>query len=247
MSSKVCSAITSNGVQCCGSSMKSKDVCWKHIPNNSNIIHSLPVLPIVNPSDITFSSENVQSSCCQWKNKYGEYVCKNEGNNYKFCEFHFEKFNYFYGIFKRLLQICNSYIQEGVTFDSFMKEFLNLVKFVIKYKELLVNCSMDTSTKIFIAKYYDTLETITYGKIHRNLKFNKKSTPIRVYIVEMLKFKYDIMTLQVELQIKKSRSELVSNTIKIQKLSEIYVKSNSKDICPVICRGIEKNILSFIV
>jgi len=128
-----------------------------------------------------------------------------------------------------------------------MKEFLNLVKFVIKYKELLVNCSMDTSTKIFIAKYYDTLETITYGKIHRNLKFNKKSTPIRVYIVEMLKFKYDIMTLQVELQIKKSRSELVSNTIKIQKLSEIYVKSNSKDICPVICRGIEKNILSFIV
>ena len=63
----------------------------------------------------------------------------------------------------------------------------------------------------------------------------------------MLKFKFDIVNLEVELQIKKSRSELISNSIKIQKLSEIYIKSNSKDICPVICRGIDKNILSFIV
>jgi hypothetical protein len=106
---------------------------------------------------------------------------------------------------------------------------------------------MDTSTKIFIAKYHQTLETIMYGSINRNLKFHKKSKPIEFYIAEMLKYKSDIITLQVDLQIKKSQKELVSNTIKIQKLSEIYVKSNMKDICPVICRGIDKNILSFIV
>ena len=248
MSSQSCTAITTKGTQCRCHSVKGRNVCWKHLSNVSNIVHASPVLPIVNINSIIFSSDDVPETCCQWKNKYGEYICNHDANSgYKFCEHHYAKFNRFYGIFKYLLQLCNLYVQEGATFDSFMKLFLNLVKFVTKYKELLVNCSMDTSTKIFIAKYHQTLETIMYGSINRNLKFHKKSKPIEFYIAEMLKYKSDIITLQVDLQIKKSQKELVSNTIKIQKLSEIYVKSNMKDICPVICRGIDKNILSFIV
>ena len=211
----------------------------------SSKVHFLPALPVVVPSSITFSSDCIPSTCCQWKNKYGEYVCKHEVVNYKFCEHHYPKFNRFYGILKHLTEIYIEYVEENFIVPSF-KILLNLINYVLKYKELLVNCSMNHFTKILTKKYWYILEKLQCEKIHRNFKFHKSKT-IDFYINEMLKFKFDIVNHEVELQIKKSRSELISNSIKIQKLSEIYIKSNSKDICPVICRGIDKNILSFIV
>jgi hypothetical protein len=108
---------------------------------------------------------------------------------------------------------------------------------------------MDKFSHISINKVNDFINTFSTGFVNINLVMCKNSVPCEIHIQNLLKLKEKIKSILVEDQIKKARNEIVSNSIKIFKLSEIYVKEseNSNKMYSVISKGIDKHILSFII
>jgi len=246
--SKFCDSLTSSGRMCCNYHIKGEKWCYKHKPKYSTKIlcHGLPA---VQKMSIVFSDNNVSECNCKWKNKYGEFSCKEEKKQYKFCDEHYEKFNKFKNVVNKCLNLLTLYQINRGRVDSYMKLFFQFYNFIIKYKEILVNCSMDKFSHISINKVNDFINTFSTGFVNINLVMCKNSVPCEIHIQNLLKLKEKIKSILVEDQIKKARNEIVSNSIKIFKLSEIYVKEseNSNKMYSVISKGIDKHILSFII
>jgi hypothetical protein len=119
---------------------------------------------------------------------------------------------------------------------------------MIKHKEKFVYYSMNKIIQSAIIKHNEILLAfININVTPLALVIHKNSIPITQHINKMKKLKNVLNTIRVNEQIENSRKELINANINIHMLSEIYIKTNSKDICPVFCKGIDKNILSFVV
>ena len=152
---------------------------------------------------------------------------------------------------KKIVEIGEKYKRQQNTIDSYMKLIYNLVKLSIKYKEYFVNFQFDGLLKSIIRMFKTNIEYLSQN--HTNLTspltFHNKSKPIENCINNFIEYKNEMKMFFSDIQIKKAKSEIVSNVIKIHKLSEIYLKQSeiSNEIMPVICKGIDQKILSFIV
>jgi len=244
MSSKFCNSVTSSGRSCCNFHMKDEKYCYQHKKKLSpNIFHGKPALQF---NDISFNDN--KTGKCTFKNKYGEYICNCNDTEYRLCLEHTLSLKKFTSTFSKLLNLLFIYRIQRYTLDSFMKLYLNLFNYMIKHKEKFVYYSMNNVIKSAILKHNEILLSL----INRNdtplaLVIHKNSIPITQHINKMNELKNILNTLHVNEQIENSRKELINVNINIHMLSEIYIKTNSKDICPVFCKGIDKNILSFVV
>lgn len=216
--------------------------------SSQSIIHykqSLEYKPII------FNTEYNENKC-HFVNKFGEYSCKEnksynkETKNCKYCDKHNILLNNFIYKMKHIMSKVEYYKRQRYTIDSYIKLICNIANYFLKHKEHFVNYSLNKLINSLITMLDDNINRLSTCNFNTSLVLYKKSKRNIYHIERLLHFKKQIKLINTDLQIKKSKSEMVSNNIKLNKLSEIYIKSNSK-IVPVICKGIEQKILSFIV
>ena len=227
--------------------------------SQSSIIHGFSVLPSVK---FNFSFEGTSmlpiinmdtnekpqfnpSNCC-FKDKYDNYCCENNhSEKSKFCKEHNELLVNFKLKLTKILNILDDCKYNNYTLDSYMKCLFNFFSCCFKHKELLVNFSLERLENVIVNKYYEHLVAIINENITNLLIIYNKSISFEKHLSNLLKIEQKIKSLNVKRQIQTANHTLISNKIKIQKLSEIYVKTNSYTILPVICKGIDSKILSF--
>ena len=187
----------------------------------SKIIHGQPV---ISPKTISFKDETTQCQC-QYKNKFGENQCNKNTVKSNFCKSHNTELKKHISIIKNLQETFFNLTSQKSKF----KLFVNLYRYILKHKEIFVNYNL--------GKLYDSLFEIYKYNLNDYVEGKRKNVNLLLNI--------DIESVDVKKQIETNRKLLVSNSIKLQKLSEIYIKQN--DILPVFCKGIDSKIMSFIV
>jgi len=225
--------------------------------SQSSIFHGLPVLanvklifsfegtstlPIINTDEkLQYNPRN-----CSFKNKYGYYCCKNNHTEKsKLCKEHNELLLKFKLNISKILNVLDDCKDNNYTLDSYMKCLFNFFNYCFKHKGLLVSFSLDRLENVIVSKYYEHLVAIIDENITDDLIIYNKSISFEKHLSNLLKIEKKIKTLNINRQIESAKHTLISNKIKIQKLSEIYVKTNSHTVLPVICKGIDSKILSF--
>lgn len=214
--------------------------------NQSCIVHIKPTSELV---PIVFNDKHVEN-CCQFKNKFGEFVCNEKIKKYsEFCEKHFDiSFDLkhkFYKIINTLLKKENS-----TTIDDFMNIFYGIYNCFFKHRELFICFSANKTfikfTNLMVEKLILFRNKLMSSK-KLSLKIHKKSMPIEYHLEKLSELLEKSNEILINKQIDKARTSLIANNIKINKLSEIHlrIQPNSNDIRSVISKGIDKKILSF--
>ena len=220
----------------------------------SYIVHKVPAFSLMS---IIFNDEPVAEGCCEYRNKFGEYICNKSIIEGKFCIEHYLIAINFKQTANKLIQIGNNYKNQLHTLDSFMKLFYNIMNYFFVNREHFVNFSNDQSiyrlNNILIQKLIQlrtSLINYTYDRnsISCNLKIFKNSLPLKYHIDNLVELQDKINDTIIIVQINKARESLISNNIKLFKLSEIQLKTTheSNKSCVIITKDIKDKILSFI-
>ena len=249
----ICKGITLKGKQCKRLVFKNKVYCFQHI--NQSIKHGVPV---IQPVDINFIKETIENKSkpimqCIKRNKYGEYICKEQwvSESRKCCEKHNSEFIKFHGDLKRILDTNINHISYyHASYERKLKTYHHIVNYMRKHKEkilylsdeamfALVN-SVKTTLSALSEELYKSNYFLVPFKIRRqNKSYEYYKSKLELYISELESYTPSV-------QIKKNIDILMSNSVKLQKVSECYVKVENSHL-PVICKGINEKILSFIV
>jgi|LakMenE18May11ns_1017448.scaffolds.fasta_scaffold9745412_2 hypothetical protein len=196
--------------------------------SQSTLIHKQPVLAEVS---IKFKNPSTNTNKCCYRNKYGESICNKNAIDNRCCKKHIDELKKFTLVYKRIFLITEQI--RPFVHDTKMKS--HLFNFAIKHKECFLKFNLENLSKAIIQKFNELLLVVEGDEIfHQNVDFT--------YFKKM---KIDIDNLDVDKQIKMNRNTLTSNLIKIQKLSEIHVQN--KYAYPVICKGIDDKIISYII
>ena len=203
-------------------------------------------LPIINMDDIDVNKLWFNSRNCCFKDKYGHFCCRNDhSEKSNFCKEHNDLLLKFKRITHKILNVLDDCKNNNYTLDSYMKCLFNLFNYLFKHKGLLVSFSLERLENVIVSKYYEHLMAIIDEHISIDLVIYNKSISYEKHLSNLLKIEQKIKGLNVKRQIETAKHRLISNKIKIQKLSEIYIKTNSNTVLPVICKGIDSKILSF--
>ena len=242
-SSKCCDAITIKGRKCRNYTMISSKWCFQHKKFSSDVVvHTTPVVAF-NP--IVFSQHDPSQSTCQFRNKFGEFVCKNDKMCTKFCQEHNDKLTPFVLTLRKLLNLTKFYKDNNFTIDSFFKLVKNIVIFFLKHKDLIVSFGLVQIVDNFINMINDNIISLN-GTFITNLVIHRNSKEFGFFVNMLFDLRDELLNIRFHVQIDRARNILVSNNIKVNKLTEICLKQNEK-LMPVFCKGIDKKILSFIV
>lgn len=244
--SQCCDAVTLKGLNCRNYVMKDSKWCFQHHKkfSRNSIVHTAPVVEF---QPIVFSQHIPSSLTCQCRNKFGEYVCKNEKTRNKLCQEHNEKFAPFVETLKKLLNLTQYYKDNHYTVDSFFKLMTNVCFFFLKHKDLIVSFDLSKLLETLINIVDDNIMTFSHQiYITSQLVIHRKSVSFSVIIRALLGLRSDLLDIRPQIQIYRARDILVSNNIKVHKLTEICLKQNEKNV-PVFCKGIDSHILKFIV
>ena len=244
--SQCCDSLTLKGRNCRNYRMKNSKWCFQHHKkfSNNNIVHTAPFVQF---QPIVFSQHIPSSLTCQYRNKFGEFVCKNEKSCNKFCQQHNEKFAPFVTTLKKLLNLTQYYKDNHYTVDSFFKLMTNVCFFFLKYKDLIVSFDLSKLLETLINIIDDNIMTFSYQiYITSQLVIHRKSVSFSDIIRVLLGLRNQLLDIRPQIQIYRSRDILVSNNIKVNKLTEICLKQDEKNV-PVFSKGIDSHILKFIV
>lgn len=250
-----CKSQTAKGTKCRRNISTGEIYCFQHRSihtEQSNIIHTVPAYEF---SPISFLNDNPYN-CCNFKNEYGEFICKEEKINKNFCTEHEKLSKKLKSDIIKIIHKCYEKLQSNSprnTFDSTMKLFYGIINYVIFHKKTFVSLSHDKKMTEYINMLIDKISYfITVSQrvcLPSNMHVFKKSLSRKYHVNKLIEYKSKMNDIFPTIQIEKARKLLVSNSIKVHKLSEIYIKNTPNDIqpCPVFCKGIDKKILSFIV
>ena len=243
--SQCCDALTIKGRNCRNYAMRDSKWCFQHHKKFSSkvIIHTAPVVQF---QPIVFSQHIPSETTCQYRNKFGEYVCKNEKSCKKFCQEHNEKFAPFVATLKKLLNLTKYYKDNHYTIDSFFKLMTNVCFFFLKHKDLIVSFDLSKLLETLINMVDDNIMSFSHQIFTTQLVIHRKSKPFGIIIRVLLGLRDQLMDIRPQIQIYRTRDTLVSNNIKVNKLTEICLKQDEK-IVPVFSKGIDTHILKFIV
>jgi len=251
MSSKTCNGITLKGKKCNRNVSKNNMYCFQHI--NQSIKHYTPAIQPINIVSIREKiKNNSKDSHCSKKNKYGEYICKEQCvPNSKNCEKHNLEFIELSKDLKRIFnssKINVSYYH--VSLDRKFKIYEHMVNYMKKHKEKIIYLG-DKPINAFIDSIKGSLNVLSnelYESNHflKPWKLRKQNKNYEYYKSKLELHISELQSIIPSVQIKKNIDTFVSNSIKLQKVSECYVKFGNSHL-PVICKGINEKILSFIV
>jgi len=238
--SNLCESLTLSGKPCRSFKLKGEKFCRVHNKNKpTSIVHCLPTISIK-----SFEFQNQESENCKFRNIYGEYCCKNEKCNLSYCKEHNDMFiNYSITLKKMMNEMIFSQEQLGIKLSEYIDMFIQLVEFMVVYKYYNVNFSMYKIMKIAYKKTDQLIDSLVKRNV--GINFSLVNFSFTLYIKKMEDVKKKILSLDIEKQIEKAKSELISNSVKIQKISEIRIKNKNELFAP-ICKGVDSIILSFI-
>lgn len=250
-----CQCVTKKGKKCRRNATQGEILCFQHQEKKeplTSIVHIMPSFQLV---PVTFNDTIVSDSTCKYKNKYGEYACKEEKKRCDFCDEHYVVFNSLYSKLLHLVKKCRSMTESVNTLDAMMNIFYHVFNCMNVHKEMLVNFSYAKPIKrlnfTMMNKLSEFLEDFITNKplTNSNLRRFKNSLSMEYHINKLLQLQTISNELLIDVQITKARNSLIANNIKIHKLSEIHIKNKSDDTqpCAIICKGINDKILSFIV
>jgi len=256
MSSKTirCQSKTLKGKKCRRNATKGEVYCFQHQEKKekieqSCIVHIEPTSELV---PIVFNDNGVSDSCCKFKNKYGEFICNEEIKDEHFCDKHFEISFNMNDKFKKIISKWVLTRTSNTTIDTVMNIFYGLFNYVFKHRELIVCLSANQRfmnlTNVIVEKIIIFRNTFMSNKpLASNIKIHKKSLSREYHLNKVSELLLKSNEIVISKQIDKARTSLVANNIKINKLSEIHLRTqpNSNDIRSVISKGIDKKILSF--
>lgn len=237
--SSQCASITLKG-QRCKRNTEGK-LCFQHKHNIVHSIHALKFIPIV------FSQSWYSNGCCRFKNKFGEFVCneKEYERGKCYCHEHNKIILKFQTVIIKLLDIAFIYKVNRVTIHSYYKLFKNICLFLLKYKNVIVSFNYNKIINAFIKVIDEHIMDLSFR--NESITFsNYKSESYSFYIDEFRDLRKKIISLNETTQIQRERDILVSNNIKIHKLTEIYI-NQSDTLQAVFSKGIDRHILKFIV
>jgi len=242
--SQCCDALTVKGRNCRNYAMRDSKWCFQHHKKFSNIL-IVHTAPFVQFQPIVFS-QHTPSNTCHYRNKFGEYVCKNEKLCSKFCKEHNDIFSPFATTLKKMIKLVDFYKNNHYTIDSFFKLLTNICLFFLKHKDIIVSFDLSQIVESLINMVTDNVMTLTHGTFQTLLIIHYKSKPFGIVIRILLNLRDQLMYIRPQLQIERARATLISNNIKVNKLTEICLKQYEKNV-PVFCKGIDQHILKFIV
>jgi hypothetical protein len=224
--------------------MRDSKWCHQHHKklSNKNIIHTAPFVQF---QPIVFSQHEPQTTC-QFRNKFGECVCKNDRKTNVFCEEHFEILEKFTTTLQKLINLVPYYKQRRFTIDSFFKLLVNIAFFFLRHKHIIVSFNLNSTLEKFINMIVDNVMKLSHGIFQTSLVIHRKSKPFGLVIKILLHLRVSLLNIRSHVQIEIARDTLVSNNIKVNKLTEICLKQNEKTV-PVFCKGIDQHVLKFIV
>lgn len=253
-----CSCITVKSKRCKNYSMKGTNMCYVHKSKQNGkdkqkdeqyekqrIIHTTQSVII---KHIEFNDEDCDENKCQYRNKYGEYICKEtkedtEQNN-KFCAHHNVKRMKYITTMRNFIDLAQHYRNHHFTLVSYMKYIDHMFRFVVKYKEYFVNYTIDSLIDAIRTMCNKNATALIFNYPTQLSLYKKEHSS--VYIAKFDEIEKTVNKLRSHLQIRENRISLISNNIKINKLTEIH--SVVKDeVIPVFSKGIDQKILSFIV
>lgn len=248
-SSMFCDAVTAKGTNCRNYHMKGDKFCYVHKSKQSKlIVHTAPVVQF---EEIVFANHFLPSEhTCTFKNKFGELICSNSRTQNKFCEEHHQLLLPFAKTLGKLVDLVPVYKQSHYTLDSYFKLLGNIAAFMIKHKHNVVHFGLGDMVNNMINHMIDhNITKLLRGNFVSSLTYHRGSKPFGFYINMLFKLRKELITIREHIQIDIARDTLVSNNIKINKLTEICLKKEetSTEITPVFCKGIDKHILKFIV
>jgi hypothetical protein len=225
--------------------MRDSKWCFQHHKklSNNNIIHTSPFVQF---QPIVFSQYIPSPTTCKYRNKFGEYVCKNEKFCNKFCQEHAEKFAIFSATLRKLLNLTKYYKDNNYTIDSFFKLMTNVCFFFLKHKDLIVSFDLSKLLETLINMVDNNIMSFSHQIFTTQLIVHHKSKPFDIIIRVLLGLRDQLMDIRPQIQIYRARDILVSNNIKVNKLTEICLKQDEKNV-PVFSKGIDTHILKFIV
>jgi hypothetical protein len=216
-------------------------LCFQHY--KSNVVHSSPALKF---TPIVFSQRWYSNGCCRYKNKFGEFVCnEHEHENSNYCEEHKKVFCKFEIVLMNLLYLNEIYKINRVSIHSFYKLLKNICLFILKHKNIIVSFNLNNLISKLIKAIDDNIMCLSF-RTESIIYSNYKSKPYSFYLDEFRVLRKKIILLTEITQIQSARDILVSNNIKIHKLTEIYLKKSDR-LQAVISKGLDKHILKFIV
>ena len=247
--SNCCDAITIKGRNCRNYAIKGKKWCYRHNKKFSSklIVHTEPVVEF---TPVSFSNYRPSQNVCCFRNKFGEYVCTKNVSKHRWCEFHNININKYKLTITKLTSLAAKYKTERRTLHAFVKLLDHIINFIFKYKEYIVNYSLNAFVQQFVTILTSNINTYScddWFVFSQLLVLNEFG--IGVYIQKMILMRSKLENLNSNTMISQFRHEKISNNIKINKLSEICLKKSetSNEILPVFSKGIDKHILSFIV
>ena len=243
--SQCCDSLTLKGRNCRNYRMRDSKWCFQHHKkfSKNNIVHTVPFVQF---QPIVFSQHIPSPTCCQYRNKFGEFVCNNDKVFTKFCQEHTEKISTFAGTLRKLLELTKYYKDNNYTVDSFLKLMTNVCFFFLKNNDLIVSFDLSKLLAALINIVDENIMTFRHNIFTTQLVIHRKSKPFSDIIRVLLGLRDQLLDIRPQIQIYRSRDILVSNNIKVNKLTEICLKQNEKNV-PVFSKGIDTHILKFIV
>lgn len=227
---------------------------FKHKASNFCKTHNKPSDNKDNKYDniSVFNDKHHKWYLCQCKNKYGEFICNNNYqdsfNKKRYNENHFNLMNNKNNWCNDHSLFCKMFY---IKFDEMLDEYhntLNINSINVCIEHLQKMSHMLIENKEMIICYNMTNLVTIMNEIITNMKKylhdNKLQTENNIKIMKTMKS--NVEHLHAKTQIQMNRSLLISNMIKIKKISQINAVIIDR-ILPVIVKGIDDIILKYIV
>jgi len=247
-----CQGQTQKGTPCKRNALKCSQFCYQHQTvspsqkikierTESNIIHHC--------RSHQFKHKHIKKhpkyECC-FRNTCGDYVCKNVRFSVLFCEQHKKQSDEFAKTINEYDKEMNKIRNEPIiNFEKLIDFSINFYTFLILNKHSLVHLHRKE-------KVNDWIELFKIIKKNRDTSTSRylMKPPVLTKFDILMNMESEINALDVDKQIKFAKKNIKKESIKLNMLSEIYIKDpqpQSTQLQSVFNNDINSKILSFII
>lgn len=247
-----CQAQTQKGNPCKRNALKCSQFCYQHQTSKSQI----PEFEQLFTSNVVhgcrshqFKHKNIKKhlkyECC-FINTCGDYVCKNVRFSVLFCEQHKKQSDKFAKTINEYDKEMNKIRNEPIiNFEKLIDFSINFYTFLISNKHSLVHLHRKE-------KLNDWIELFKIIKKNRDTptsRYLMKPSVLKKFDI-LMNMESEINALDVDKQIKFAKQNIKKESIKLNMLSEIYIKDpqpQSTQLQSVFNNDINSKILSFLI
>ena len=247
-----CQAQTQKGNPCKRNALKCSQFCYQHQTSKSQIPdfeHQVTSNVVHGCRSHHFKHKHIKkhpnNECC-FRNTCGDYVCKNKKISVLFCKQHKKQSDGFRKIINNYDNELNKIRNEPII------NFEKLIDFSIRFYNFLI-CNKHSLVHLHKKeKLNDWIELFKIIKKNRDTptsRYLMKPSVLKKFDM-LMNMESEINALDVDKQIKFAKQNIKKESIKLNMLSEIYIKDpqpQSTQLQSVFNNDINSKILSFLI